>query len=110
MDSICVYHRTDDGGDGGLNSSSGTHWGRTGDKQIYEVQTNGCTDKKKPMHDERRCEAASPAEPYYAERKGTSGWRVVWAGCEVASDWGVVWHALVGALVGAPPCAAAALV
>ena len=68
MDCICVYHRTDDGGDGGLNSSSIRHWGKTGDRRI-----NGCTDKNKPMHDERRCEGASPEEPYYAGRKGASG-------------------------------------
>ena len=90
MDCICVYHRTDDGGDGGLNSSRNRHLGKTGDIRIYEVQTNECTDKNKPMHDERRCEGASPAESYCAGRKGASGWRVVWARREVASDWGVV--------------------
>ena len=108
MDSICVYHGTDDEGDGGLNSSSSRHWGKTGDRRIYEVHTNGCADKNKSMHDERRCEGASPARPYYAGRKGTTGWRVVWARREVASDWGVVWHTLVGALVGATPLATSA--
>ena len=70
---IRVYHRTDDGGDGCLNSSSSRHWRKAGDERIYEVQTNGFTDKDKPMHGERRCEGASPAEPYYAGRKGASG-------------------------------------
>ena len=110
MDCICVYHRTDDGGDSGLNSGSSRRWGKAGNKRIYEVHTNRCTDKNKPMHDERRCEGASPEEPYYAGRKGASGGRVVCAGREVASDWGVVWHALVGALVGANPRVASALV
>ena len=58
MDCICIYEGTDDGGDGGLNSSICRHWGKTGDRRIYEVQTNGCTDKNKPMDDECRCGGA----------------------------------------------------